>query len=1785
MKCFFDSAVAPSIGWQCNLFLSEALLLILVLITGPWSPAAAASGEATRHCRAGTSEYLLPESCITWTGAVVQGTLESGLEGQDAALVFRVTVDNPRSESITVDWRTEDIGTAGTATAGEDYTPSSGSLSFPSGPHIRTRRSISIPIIDDFEIEPAEELYLRLDLGPVPENHPSDVDNTRYVLFRVPIHSNDVPPRCSGSRPTICSTNDGVTFSIIQTQFDEGTDATADFTVTADNPRSESITAGWETEPFGTATAGEDYTASSGSLTIASGRTSHTISVPIIDDSEFEPPERFFVRLDVGPVPEGQLSDVDFRFGGTISSDDAPPPTEATEYCGLGTTCGTSDGVTFSIRQTKGHEGTDTTLDFTLTVDNPSSESMTVGWRSRMGWAWTNSNHAVPGQDYEASSGSLSIAPGRTSHTISIPIVDDSEAEPAELLALELDIGPAPENHPNDNFLRYFHFRGYIVSNDDNTPPTVTVAHEPVTFLDAPNFSGWPVVRVIIDFNEPVTGFDQSDLEFQNGRIVEFSRTSPQYQQSWRAIILPEEESPSGTMSIRVPAGAVTALSGLANTASNTIEIQVPQTQTRFHNPQRAVLECLGSSDPEVWANPANRDDPWSLGGNSNVDWVEAQAYKVNSVWVYYRFTVPYRSWGSYEGLPTVNPRESMSLTNEAGINAMSHRPSLKRFVYDDFDRCTGGTKICNWRKAIAPGMTGQLTLQMLPGAVVAYRYHLPNRASAPMAVAGWGWSVSVADASAEEGTDGTVEFEVRLDARDDCKAVKVDYATADGTATAGEDYTAASGTLTFEPGEKVKTISIPVLDGGGSDSGETFELRLSNALGVEIQTEKATGTIVNGAAAPLTARFENLSGPNDGSSPFSFELHFSENPNGLSYKTVRDALFDVVGGAVTGARRLTKGSNQGWAVTVQPSRAGEVAIAVRGTESCEDEHAVCTENGDMLAGGERLVVTSSQSLVVRATADAVLEGQDATIEFLVRMSHAVADEVRVRYGADSDSRLDDDASMATPGEDYKAVSGTIVFAPGEMQKTVSAAVLDDELVEGDESVRLAFSDANRPSSTSSRSTGRFANFSATATIMDDESAVESLTASFAKMPDSHNGSGAFEFEIHFNEEPHDLSYKTVRDALFDVANGTVNKARRLTRGSNLAFVVTVEPTAQDTIEISVRGTESCDAEHAVCAADGRMLSAGPSVTVQLADPITLSVADAEVEEGPEATLDFVMSLSRAADDDITVGYRAYDGTATAGADYEAVRSSIVFSPGQTEKTVSVVVLDDAHDEDTETVNFWITSVRGLTVEQVVDPYATGTIRNTDPMPKAWIARFGRTVGGQVVDALAGRLDGSPSSHVTVGGRSVDLGAVGPAGQPTVAMADRLHERSAWSSAWDDRRETRSMSGRDVLLGSSFHLSSGAPDGKGAALTAWGRVATGGFEADVDDVRMDGDVTTGMLGVDAEWDRVLAGVMVSQSDGEGSYVLSEAMGDDRGTVESTLTGVYPYARITMGGRVSAWGLAGIGHGGLTLHQDGQASLKTDLSMTMGAVGVKGAVLDPADENGVGVNVRSDAMWVRTESDRTTGLASAEADVSRLRLILEGERAFDLGDGATLTPTGQVGVRVDGGDAETGAGLELGAGMRYTAGAVSVEGQIRTLVAHEESGFEEWGASGALRVSPDGSGRGLTLSLAPVWGNGSNGPERLWTARDATALAVGDDVDDGGRLDAEVGYGLGIGRVPGVVTPYAGVSFAGGGGRSWRSGARWAIAPGAALGVEATRAEAGGDDTVEHGLMLRGSIRW
>ena len=682
---------------------------------------------------------------------------------------------------------------------------------------------------------------------------------------------------------------------------------------------------------------------------------------------------------------------------------------------------------------------------------------------------------------------------------------------------------------------------------------------------------------------------------------------------------------------------------------------------------------------------------------------------------------------------------------------------------------------------------------------------------------------------------------------------------------------------------------------------------------------------------------------------------------------------------------------------------------------------------------------------------------------------------------------------------------------------------------------------------------------------------IKAFTGSFSGVPAEHAGSGRFTMEFHLSEAPRGLGWRVVRDHLFEVSGGMIARARRIGAVRNKGWELTVAPSGKGDVTLTSLATASCDDANAVCTSDGRMLEGGATATVK--GPATFSVADASVDEAAGATLDFVVTLSRARTSQTTVDYATSDGTAVAGSDYTATSGTLTFAAGTTSKTVKVAVLDDAHDEGNETMTFTLSNSVGAVLG---DDEATGTIKNTDAMPQAWIARFGRTVAEQVVDAVGARMDGPSSAptRVTLGGQEMLLGdapANAPGGGPSLAgRRGDLRQRGEDSPA----RET-SMS--ELLLASSFHLASaGGGNGNGSGRwSLWGRGARSGFDGTEGALTLTGDVTTGLVGADYESGRVLVGVALALSSGDGTYEESGM----RGEVESSLAGVYPYLRYAVSERLSVWGAAGLGGGDLTLKPSGAAQVETDLSMSLAATGARGALLT---SGGFELALRSDLAFVRAESDATAGLAASEADTSRLRLALEGSAGEMRFAGGALTPTVELGLRYDGGDAETGAGLELGGGLRYASGRLAVEFNARGLLAHEENEYEEWGVSASVRYAPNEGGRGLSLRAASTWGAATGGVDRLWSQRAAADLARGAFEPGGAGVDAEVGYGFDFRR--GLLTPYTGVALTEGG-ETWRAGARWKLGPAFDVELEASlREPANGEDT-ESGLLLKGSRRW
>ena len=136
-----------------------------------------------------------------------------------------------------------------------------------------------------------------------------------------------------------------------------------------------------------------------------------------------------------------------------------------------------------------------------------------------------------------------------------------------------------------------------------------------------------------------------------------------------------------------------------------------------------------------------------------------------------------------------------------------------------------------------------------------------------------------------------------------------------------------------------------------------------------------------------------------------------------------------------------------------------------------------------------------------------------------------------------------------------------------------------------------------------------------------------------------------------------------------------------------------------------------------------------------------VSVLDASVTEAAGAKLAFEVFVDRpvtSGDGTVSVDYATSDGTATAGADYTAVSGTLTFAAGDQSKTVNVTVLEDSHDDGGETLELTLSNAVGVTI---VDGSATGTINNSDPLPRAWLARFGRTVADQVLDGVRERRE------------------------------------------------------------------------------------------------------------------------------------------------------------------------------------------------------------------------------------------------------------------------------------------------------------------------------------------------------------------------------------------------------------------------------------------------------------
>ena len=491
------------------------------------------------------------------------------------------------------------------------------------------------------------------------------------------------------------------------------------------------------------------------------------------------------------------------------------------------------------------------------------------------------------------------------------------------------------------------------------------------------------------------------------------------------------------------------------------------------------------------------------------------------------------------------------------------------------------------------------------------------------------------------------------------------------------------------------------------------------------------------------------------------------------------------------------------------------------------------------------------------------------------------------------------------------------------------------------------------------------------------------------------------------------------------------------------------------------------------------------------------------------------------------------------------------------------------------------------------------------------LAAFGRTVATDAVSVLSGRMvdgsQGGTGSRFTLAGRTPgsrgtvpvhDGMMIGTGGDGATAVRNHgdwlgtgLGEPDLWA---DPAGSVTAISDRELLTGTSFQLALGAADGDageragfaGGHATLWGKGRTAGFRGiSAEGFALDGDVVSGWLGIDWRRSDLLLGLALSHSQGEMDYEDIDAINRDfSAQVEVDLTGVYPYARLSLDDGLDVWGIAGVGAGDLTL-ADGFGGNETDIGMAMAAAGARRA-LGSWSLRDIDFAVKGDALSVMMRSD-PRGLASPDSgddlpqvnvSAQRVRLALEGGHTRTLKWDGLVQSTLELGARYDRGGAETGVGVDLAGAVRYedSARGLTVEGRGRLLLAHEAEGFEEWGVGGTVRLSPGANGLGYSFSMEPTWGAAASGAGRLWNDGVPTGA---DTAARRGRLAAEFGYGLGVFGGMGVLTPHVAASLTDDEEQDYRAGARLRLGPGLGVDVGVHRRE-GGDGKAELGIGLQ-----
>jgi hypothetical protein len=311
---------------------------------------------------------------------------------------------------------------------------------------------------------------------------------------------------------------------------------------------------------------------------------------------------------------------------------------------------------------------------------------------------------------------------------------------------------------------------------------------------------------------------------------------------------------------------------------------------------------------------------------------------------------------------------------------------------------------------------------------------------------------ITIADVSITEGNSGTATaaFTVTLSPAS-ASTVSVNYTTQDGTALNGSDYTTASGTLQFTPGQTQKTINVTVAGDVNDELDETFTVLLSSPVNAVLLDASATGTIIDDDGLPTLAIADQvITEGNSGSTAMQFTVTLS--PASPSVVTVNYASSN--GTAAAGSDYTSTSGTLTFQVgqtskTITVNVAGDVI-----DEGASEAFTVqlSSPSGATLADGQATgtITDDDEARLSQTIGPVVVEGNSGTkpMVFTIRLSTPAAFVITVDYDATSSGGSEN----AIPSVDYVPTSGTLTFQPGDVEETFTVQIIGDTLGEKDES-------------------------------------------------------------------------------------------------------------------------------------------------------------------------------------------------------------------------------------------------------------------------------------------------------------------------------------------------------------------------------------------------------------------------------------------------------------------------------------------------------------------------------------------------------------------------------------------------------------------------------------------------------------------------------------------------------------------------------------------------------------